>query len=101
MYMRPHAKDVIKDVMKKSFTLLFLAGVFSLQAGDLDSIGVTVLRQVDPTLTGSGVKVAQTEGPVSADTPPPFEVNPAAVGQPTNLFTWISSIGTKSVFTNN
>ena len=47
--------------MKKGFILLFLAGVFSLQAGDLDTIGVTVLRQVDPTLTGSGVKVAQPE----------------------------------------
>ncbi|MGD0745072.1 MAG: S8 family serine peptidase [Verrucomicrobiota bacterium] len=87
--------------MKKGFTLLFLAGVFSLQAGDLDIIGVTVLRQVDPTLTGSGVEVAQPEAPVSTDTPPPFEVNPAAVGQRTNLFTWISSIGARTVFTNN
>ena len=34
-----------------------------MQAGDLDTIGVTVLRQVDPTLTGSGVKVAQPEYP--------------------------------------
>ncbi len=90
-----------KDVMKKAFTLLFLAGVFSLQAGDLDTIGVTVLRQVDPTLTGSGVKVAQTEAPVSTNTPPPFEVAPAPVGQPTNLFTWISSLGTATVYTNN
>jgi hypothetical protein len=84
--------------MKKGFTLLFLAGAFSLQAGDLDTIGVTVLRQVDPTLTGSGVKVAQPEGsdPGASD----FEVNPATVGQPTSLFTYISSLGTATSYPN-
>ncbi len=87
--------------MKKSFTLLFLAGVFSLQASDLDTIGVTVLRQVDPTLNGSGVKVAQVEAPLSADSPPPFEVNPVAAGQPTNLFTWVSSLGTATIYPNS
>jgi hypothetical protein len=97
MYIQPF----VKDVMKKGFTLLFLAGVFSLQAGDLDTIGITVLRQVDPTLNGSGVKVAQPESPVSADSPPPFEVNPVAAGQPTNLFTWISSFGTTTVYPNS
>lgn len=81
--------------------LFSLAGVISLQAGDLDIIGVTVLRQVDPTLTGSGVKVAQVEAPLSAGSPPPFEVNPAAVGQPTNLFTWVSSLGTATIYTNS
>jgi len=91
MYVRRHAKDV----MKKGFILLFLAGVFSLQAGDLDTIGVTVLRQVDPTLTGSGVKVAQPEA-TSAPTNSDYEVNPgnAYVNQPTNLFTYISTNGT-------
>lgn len=87
--------------MKRGLTLLFLAGAVSLQAGDLDTIGVTVLRQVDPTLTGSGVKVAQPEAPLSADSPPPFEINPAAAGQPTNLFTWISSLGSATVYTNS
>ena len=90
MYVRRHAKDV----MRKSFTLLFLAGVFSLRAGDLDTIGVTVLRQVDPTLNGSGVKVAQPEA-TSAPTNSDYEVNPGNVyvGQPTNLFTYISTNG--------
>jgi len=81
----------ITDVMKKGITLLFLAGAFSLQAGDLDTIGVTVLRQVDPTLTGSGVKVAQPEAPYT--NPNEFEVNPASVGQPVSLFTYISTNG--------
>ena len=88
MYVRRHAKDV----MKKGFIFLFLAGVFSLRAGDLDTIGVTVLRQVDPTLTGSGVKVAQPEADTGSDD---YEVNPgyAYVNQPTNLFTYISTNG--------
>ncbi len=80
--------------MKKGSTLLFLAGALSLQAGDLDTIGVTVLRQVDPALTGGGVTVAQPESsnPGVGD----FEVNPSYVyvGQPTNLFTYISTNGT-------
>jgi len=90
MYMRPHANDV----MRKGFSLLLLAGVLSLHAGDLDTIGVTVLRQVDPTLTGSGVKVAQPES-ASADTNSDYEVNPSYVyvGLPTNLFTYISTNG--------
>jgi hypothetical protein len=77
--------------MKKGFTLLFLAGAFSLQAGDLDTIGVTVLRQIDPTLTGSGVKVAQPEA--GFFNPNDFEVNPGGVGQPVSLFTYISTNG--------
>ena len=82
--------------MKKGFTLLFLAGVFSLQAGDLDTIGVTVLRQVDPTLTGSGVNVAQSEA--GYYNPNDFEVNPGGAGQPVSLFTYISTNG--AVVTN-
>ena len=62
--------------MKKGFTLLFLAGAVSVQAGDLDTIGVTVLRQVDPTLTGTGVRVAQPEA--SYDFGTNWEVNPGA-----------------------
>jgi hypothetical protein len=77
--------------MTKSFILLFLAGVFSLQAGDLDTMGVTVLRQVDPTLNGSGVKVAQPEAPYPNDND--FEVSPSFVGQPAGLFTYITTNG--------
>jgi hypothetical protein len=66
-------------------------------AGDLDTIGVTLLRQVDPSLTGSGVRVAQPES-TSAGTD--FEVNPSTVGQSAGLFTWISSAGSASAFPN-
>src|SRR4051812_2032728 len=41
--------------------------------------------------------VIQAEAPVAGAQ---FEVNPAAVGQPTSLFTWISSTATNSTFPN-
>lgn len=77
---------------------LFLLAI-SVHAGNLDTIGVTLLNQVDPSLQGSNIYVAQPEGvehPGSND----FEVNPIIVGQPTNLFTWISASGTATNFTN-
>lgn len=58
---------------------------------------MTLLRQVDPSLTGSGVAVAQPESPGGAND---FEVNPAATGQPEGLFTWISASGTANSFPN-
>jgi hypothetical protein len=67
------------------------------RGGDLDTIGITLLRAVDPTLTGTGVNVAHPEASLSTDD---FEVNPAAVGQPTTLFTWISGAGRASTFPN-
>ena len=44
-------------------------------------------------LNGSGVPVAQVEADLSTNQ---FEVNPAAVGQPASLFTYISPAGTAS-----
>ena len=79
-------------VAKRFAGVLICAAALSAPATNLDTIGVTLLRQVDPTLNGNGVKVAQAEGedcctPNSAF---PWEVNPASVGQPTSLFTWAS-----------
>jgi Subtilase family len=68
-------------------------------AGDLDTIGATLLWQLDPTLKGEGVPVVQAEAEGTA-APPDFEVNPAAVGQPASLFTWISSLGSASSYPN-
>ena len=82
------------------FGYLSLLSGLSGYCGSLDIVGVTLLRQIDPTLTGSGVRVAQTEAPESSATPPPFEVNPGSVGQPTSLFTYYSSSGTANTFPN-
>jgi hypothetical protein len=69
-------------------------------ASDLDVIGVSLLRQFDPSLTGMGIKVALVEAS-EGGSPPGFEVNPSAVGQPTSLFTFISSVGSSSSFPNS
>lgn len=79
---------------------LFSFGAISLHAADLDTIGVTLLNQVDPTLQGSNIWVAQPEADETQGSNN-FEVNPAAVGQPTGLFTWISASGTATTFPNS
>jgi hypothetical protein len=69
------------------------------QAQYLDQIGVTLLRATTTNLNGSGIRVAQPEaGYGSIDN---WQVNPSVVGQPTNLFTYISSNGAASTFTNS
>jgi hypothetical protein len=70
----------------------------------LDQIGVTQLRALDPTLTGTGVYVAQPEATtvISGTDQNDFEVNPDAVGQSQSLFTYINSSGsTATVFPNS
>lgn len=67
------------------------------RAGDLDTIGATLLWQVDTTLKGQVVPVAQSEAANTTD----FEVNPAAVGQPVSLFTWFSGLGSATTFPNS
>jgi len=70
--------------------LLIVSCSFSLSATVLDTNGVTLLQQTDPTLTGAGVRVAQPEAVADANDND-FEVNPAQVGQPVDLFTYIST----------
>jgi hypothetical protein len=74
------------------------AGFFGMTAcaQNLDVIGVTLLREVTPNLNGAGIRVAQPEAVA-----PAFEVNPAAVGQPVNLFTYFSAAGTDTNYPNS
>jgi hypothetical protein len=66
----------------------------------LDAIGVTVLRQFDPSLTGGGITVAHPEARYMDLTPPDFEPNPDALEQPADLFSYWSSLGTATNFPN-
>src|ERR1700743_1695701 len=79
---------------------LLAISLFTLRtlAAGIDTIGGTLLHQVDPTLQGAGVPVAQPEADKRA--PGLFEIDPPGVGQPTNLFTWISSSGTATTYPN-
>ncbi|MEO5803674.1 MAG: S8 family serine peptidase [Verrucomicrobiota bacterium] len=84
---------------RRIFYSLFLGGISVARSSDLDTIGVTLLREIDVTLVGSGVKVAQPEAAENVpDTA--WQVNPAVSGQPTNLFTYISSDGIASNYPN-
>jgi len=80
--------------------LLLLFGVATARATEFDTIGDTLLRQVAPTLQGSNVPVAQPEG-LDGGAAAAFEVAPPTVGQPTGLFTWISSNGVANTFPNS
>jgi hypothetical protein len=77
--------------------VLFFATAQALAAADLDTIGVTALRSFEPGLTGATIRVAQPE---ALEAPNAWQVDPAGVGQPTSLFTWISSAGSASTFPN-
>lgn len=85
--------------MKYPLLIVLLSALNALGA-DIDGMGGTLLHQVDPTLQGNGVVVAQPEGEdngVSGE----FEVNPSVVNQPVSLFTWLSSTGTATTFPNS
>lgn len=95
-----HAEEFMKRRICFAFLpVIALTGCFtqSVQAQYLDQIGVTLLRTTTTNLNGSGIRVAQPEA--SGDYLA-WQVNPISVGQPVNLFTYISSNGTASTFPN-
>jgi hypothetical protein len=68
--------------------------------GNLDTMGVTLLRASQPALTGAGIIVGQPEALPSEESSA-FEVNYATVGLPEDLFAWISTNCTATNFPNN
>lgn len=64
----------------------------SAMAGALDDIGITALRNADPTLTGNGIAVIQVEAGASA-----YQVDPATVHLSPSQFTYINYSGTTPV----
>jgi hypothetical protein len=90
----------MRRLRKLSCLLLLGFGPFAGTAADLDTIGVTLLWQVDPFLRGDGVPVALAEA-ASTNGGTDFEVNPVVVNQPPSLFTYFSAAGTASTFPNN
>jgi hypothetical protein len=83
-----------------ALTLVFI-GIFCAAgwAQDLDTIGVTLLQTVTTNLNGAGIRVAQPEA--ALDSPPTmWQVDPASVGQPEGLFTYVSAAGSASAYPN-
>ncbi|HTV76601.1 MAG TPA: hypothetical protein VMD57_06325, partial [Candidatus Baltobacteraceae bacterium] len=92
----------MKNAPGQIFALvLILAGSFcaEVRAQNLDTTGVTLLREVTTNVDGSGIRVAQPEA--GYDQVTNWEVNPAAVNQPLALFTYISANGSTTNFPNN
>lgn len=83
-----------------AFSICISSVVFVANAAELDTIGVTLLRSIDPTLMGDGVAVAQAESSENVEGTA-WQVNPFAIGQPTNLFTYISADGSASNYPNS
>ncbi len=89
-----------------TYPVVFLAGICtvgfipSAQAQHLDQIGVTLLRAATTNVNGAGIRIAQPEASLST-TAPIWEVNPANVGQPVSLFTYISGNGSTNIFPNS
>jgi hypothetical protein len=86
--------------VKRATLFVALLATLHVRGTDLDTIGVTLLRQVAPTLLGNGIPVAQPEG-LDGGVPGAFEVNPFVINQPTNLMTWISSSGSAGTYPNS
>ena len=96
----------MKGLPEKIATLLLAVAVISggrVSAQNLDQTGVTLLRAMTTNVDGSGIRVAQPEANTDGNTnhPSAFEVNPAAMGQPTNLFTYFSDAGFTNGFPNS
>jgi hypothetical protein len=81
--------------MTRTFALLSCLWALSATASEFEAIGLDQLRLMAPSLTGSGVIVAQPEAGA-----PFWQINPAAVDQPQSLFTWIGSGGSTNIFPN-
>ena len=81
--------------------LLMAAGISGFVAlpvagSPADIIGLATLRAVTTNIDGSGIRVAQPEAIA-----PAFEVDPAAVGKPVGLFTYISAVGMDTNYPNS
>jgi hypothetical protein len=79
---------------------LLLAGLgLPCEAGDLDTMGVTLVLSNDSTLTGAGILVAQGEAHSSGGDD--WEVYPPYIGQPVSLVTWINTNGSSNGIPNS
>lgn len=83
----------------KGALIAIFAGLATARASNLDTIGVTLLRETTTNLNGAGIYVAQPEANYNLGTN--WEVNPGAVGQPVSLFTYTSANGSSTAYPNS
>jgi hypothetical protein len=92
----------MKKSLKRTATLIFILLGFLcavVRAQNPGLTGVTLLRTMTTNLDGTGIRVAQPEA--GYDQATNWEVNPAAVGHPPGLFTYISANGSATSFPNS
>src|ERR1700722_6811588 len=81
--------------------VLIFSSVISPAQQYYDLIGLTALQSTTTNINGTGIRVGQPEADeVTNAGLSYFEVNPSTIGQPTNLFTYISVDGIANVFPN-
>jgi hypothetical protein len=81
--------------------IAFIAWALNAEAQPyFDGIGANLLPAVTTNLNGAGVRVALIEAPLDA-TNYFFQLDPNLVGQPTNLFTFISALGSSTNYPNS
>jgi hypothetical protein len=93
-------KSLFSRMLKSLAAFLMWFAVLQSFADNLDTTGVALLRQTDPTLNGSGVRVAQVEGTESLTDQNVFQVLPQPIGKLTNLFTYYSTLGVGGGYPN-
>jgi len=89
---------IIRKLLVAATGIAFFAAPVASFAADI--IGLATLRTVITNLDGSGIRVAQPEASLSGSSPI-WEVNPANVGQPVALFTYLSADGVTNVYPNS
>jgi hypothetical protein len=96
----PQAGNMSNPLKRKLAPFFIFSGmVVVAHAANLDIVGVTLLRAVTTNVNGAGIRVAQPEAELS-NNPPTWEINPANVGQPASLLTYISDAGSATVYPN-
>jgi hypothetical protein len=96
----PQAGNMSNPLKRKLAPFFIFSGIVVVaHAANLDIVGVTLLRSVTTNVNGAGIRVAQPEAELS-NNPPTWEINPANVGQPASLFTYISDAGSATVYPN-
>jgi hypothetical protein len=91
-------------MLKKNLLISILAAFAIAMPGRaqtdyLNAMGLPELRATT-NLNGAGIRVAQPEANETGGNPPAFEINPAAVGQPSGLFSYYSLLGSATGYPN-
>jgi len=98
-----YRKLTVKNLLRRNVISLFAGAFFfcaPVYGQDFGQAGITLLRDLNTNLNGAGIRVGQPEGPED-QAGMDWEVAPGSVGQPTNLFTYISDGDVSTNFPNS